>query len=475
MLFNSYFFLLAFLPVTVLLYHIINKSGKYYLAHFFLLTMSLWFYSYTNIRFLPFILLSICVNYGIYILMKKYKFRRILLVIALSFNLGVLLYFKYYNFFIDSTNMIFKTSFSIKSILLPLGISFMTFQQIAFIVDTYHNKTDRCSFMEYALFIAFFPHVLSGPILTYDDFIPLLRDEKRRKVDWDRLAEGIYMFALGLGKKVLLADVFVQSVDYGYNNIAKLNTTSAIFVSLAYTLQIYFDFSGYCDMAVGISRMLNLNLPANFNSPYKSKTIIEFWDRWHMTLTRFFTKYVYIPLGGNRKGTLRTYMNTMFVFICSGFWHGASWTFILWGFLHGAFLVITKRFKHVFDKVPGVIMWGITMLFINATWILFRAESFKTFKDMCVVLFSNNWGGLNRELCATFDSYLWGWLPALPYWGLACFYLVLAMVIILKCKNSEEKAVELRYNFRSVILTVVIVILSILLFSDVTTYIYTNF
>lgn len=407
--------------------------------------------------------------------MGKYKARRLLLTLALACNIGILLYFKYYNFFIDSTNMIFKTNLSIKNILLPLGISFMTFQQAAFVVDVYNDKIKNCSFREYALFIAFFPHVMSGPILTYDDFVPLLRDEKRRRVDWDRLAAGIYMFSLGLGKKVLLADVFMKAVDYGYGNLAVLNTTSAVFVSFAYTMQIYFDFSGYCDMAVGISRMLNLNLPTNFNSPYKAKTIIEFWDRWHITLTNFFTKYLYIPLGGNRKGAIRTCVNTMFVFICSGFWHGASWTFVLWGFLHGACLVITKKFKQGIDKVPDMIKWAFTFLFVNATWILFRAESFGTLKDMCRVLLSNNWGGLNEEMCAAFDHYLWGWLPAFPDWGIACFYLILAAIIVLKCKNVEEKAEKLSYDYHSMILTVVILVLSILSFSDVQTYIYANF
>lgn len=407
--------------------------------------------------------------------MGKYKVRKLLLISALVFNLGILFYFKYYNFFIDSTNMIFKTNLSIKNILLPLGISFMTFQQVAFVVDGYHNKIKNCSLREYALFIAFFPHVLSGPILTFDDFVPLLRDEKRRGVDWDRLAAGIYMFTLGLGKKVLLADVFMKAVDYGYDNLAALNTTSAVFVSFAYTMQIYFDFSGYCDMAVGISRMLNLNLPSNFRSPYKAKTIIEFWDRWHITLTNFFTKYLYIPLGGNRKGALRTCINTMIVFICSGFWHGASWTFVLWGFLHGVCLVITKKFKQGIDKIPGMIQWAFTFLFVNAAWILFRAGSFGIFKDMCRVLLSGNWGGLNEEMCAAFDHYLLGWLPALPYWSIACFYLILAAVIVLKCKNVEEKAEKLSYDYRSIILTVVILVMSILSFSDVKTYIYANF
>lgn len=391
------------------------------------------------------------------------------------FNFGILFYYKYYNFFIDNTNMVFKTNLPIKNILLPLGISFITFQQIAFIIDTYNNKTDNCSFREYALFIAFFPHIISGPIITYNDFIPLLRDAGRKNVDWDRLGIGIYMFSLGLGKKVLIADVFMKAADYGYSNIAELNTTSVIFISLAYTMQIYFDFSGYSDMAIGISRMLNLDLPINFNSPYKATTIIEFWDRWHITLTNFFTNYLYIPLGGNRKGKMRTYVNTMIVFICSGLWHGASWTFVLWGFLHGVFLILTKEFKQVIDRIPNIINWALTMFFVNAAWILFRAGSFGTFREMCNVLLSNNWGALNVEICSAFENYLWGWIPELPYWIMACFYLILSTIIILKCKNVGQKAEELKFTYRNGIWIVAILLLSLLSFSDITTYIYANF
>lgn len=475
MIFNSYIFILLFLPVSVLGYHIINKTGKYCAAQYFLFIISLWFYSYTNIYYLPVILASICLNYIIYMLMKKNRFCKVLLITAISLNLGILFYFKYYNFFIDSANIILKTNLSIREILLPLGISFMTFQQIAFIVDVYKDKTKECTFREYALFIAFFPHTISGPIITYEDFIPLLRDENRRKLDWDRLAVGIYMFILGLGKKVLIADVFMKAVDYGYNSLTTLNTTDAIFISVAYTMQIYFDFSGYSDMAVGISKMLNFELPINFNSPYKAKTIIEFWDRWHMTLTRFFTKYLYIPLGGNRKGKTRTWVNTMIVFVCSGFWHGASWTFVLWGFLHGAFLVITKKFKQHIERIPGAINWVFTMLFVNATWILFRAGSFETFKEICRVLISNNWGPLNTEVCSAFKNFIWEWIPALPQWWGVCFYLILSIIIVFKCKNVGEKADKFNFSNQSGIFVIIILLLSILSFSDVSTYIYANF
>lgn len=475
MIFNSYFFILFFLPVTVLGYYAINKTGKYQIAHFFLLFMSLWFYAYANIYYLPVILGSIVVNYLFFTQMSKGRYPKLLLVISVFANLSVLFYFKYYNFFIDSTNIIFKTNFSIREILLPLGISFMTFQQIAFMADSYKGKVKRCSFGEYALFIAFFPHVISGPIITCEDFIPLIRNEGRRKINWDRFSAGLYRFAMGLGKKVLLADVFAKGVDYGYGNLAELNATSAVFISLAYTIQIYFDFSGYSDMAIGLSQMLNLDLPENFNSPYKAKTIVEFWDRWHMTLTRFFTRYVYIPLGGSRKGEARTWLNTMIVFVCSGFWHGASWTFILWGFLHGVFLVLTKKFRNYFEKIPATISWAITMLFVNTSWILFRAGSFGVLKEMCRALFSNNWGALNTQICCSFDGFLLRWTTPFPQWFAAALYTLISVVIILKCKNTREKSEAFYSSWQSAVWTVVVVFLSLLSFSAVSTYVYANF
>ena len=475
MFFNSYFFILIFLPVTVLGYYVLLNIRKYKSAKIFLTFMSLCFYAYANVSMLSVIIGSICFNYVIYILMKKSRWCRLFLTIAILTDLGILFYFKYYNFFIDNVNLILKTQLSILEIVLPLGISFMTFQQISFVVDVYKGRVEECNFIEYALFVSFFPHLMSGPIITYHDFVPLLKDNCRKKVNWDALAGGIYMFVMGLGKKVLIADVLARGVDCGYNSLTQLNTTSAVFISFLYTFQIYFDFSGYSDMAIGLSRMLNLDLPVNFSSPYKARTIIEFWDRWHMTLTAFFTRYLYIPLGGSRKGKMRTWINTMIVFVCSGFWHGASWTFIFWGFLHGLFLTFTKRFRSSIERLPNILNWIVTMIFVNTTWILFRAESFSKFRTMCGVLFSNNWGALNADICDSFQNFLWGWIPGLPYWGGACGYLIVSAVLVFKCKNVKEKAETFGFSWQSIIYTVIIMILSILSFSSVTTYVYANF
>lgn len=475
MQFSSYIFMFVFLPVSVLGYYAAGKTGKYKNSQYFLLLVSIWFYAYADIRYLPVLAGSILMNYLIFLLLKRYRMRKALLAGAVILNLGVLFYFKYYNFFIDNANRFFGSDFSVKTLLLPLGISFMTFQQIAFIADTYHGKTEDCSLAEYALFISFFPHIISGPIITCEEFVPMLRDENRRNINWDRLAAGIYLFAMGLGKKVLIADVLGRGVDYGYASPAELNTTSAVFISIAYTLQIYFDFSGYSDMATGISRMLNLDLPVNFNSPYQARTIVEFWDRWHITLTRFFTRYLYIPMGGSRKGEMRTWFHTMVVFLCSGFWHGASWTFVVWGFLHGLFLLLTKKAARIIERIPGWVNWCVTLLFVNAAWILFRAGSFGVFREMCKVLLANDWGALHPELCRLTRSFIWAWIPGFPDWAGALLYLFLSGIIVLKCKNAIQKAQDFDFSWHSGAFTVIILILSVLSFSNVSTYIYANF
>lgn len=258
--------------------------------------------------------------------------RKMIFLIGLIFNLGLLGYFKYMDFFIENVNLIFKTDFTLRNILLPLGISFFTFQQISFITDVYKARGGiTYSFLEYAVYVTYFPQLVAGPIVTHDMLVPQLQDENRKHINFDYMSKGIALFTLGLAKKVLFADIFGNYVNLAYRDVYGLNTLTAFFAMLAYTFQIYFDFSGYSDMAIGLGWMMNIDLPVNFDSPYKALSVTEFWRRWHMTLTAFFTKYVYIPLGGNRKGTIRTYINIFIVFLFSGLWHGAGWTFVLWG------------------------------------------------------------------------------------------------------------------------------------------------
>ena len=483
MQFNSYIFILFFLPILCVGYYWFITKSKIQLANFFLLILSLIFCAYSGKESLIILLLSIICNYifykGIIYFKGKEdnKKKQILLVCGVLTNLLILFYFKYYNFFVSTVNFVFDTRLDIREILQPIGISFIVFQQIAFLMDACYKEIEKCSFGNYALFISFFPHISSGPIIIYDDLIPRLKE--KRYVNWDKISIGIYMFILGLGKKVLIADTFAKAVDWGYANVEILNSTSAIFVSVAYTVQIYYDFSGYSDMAIGLSKMLQLDLPMNFNSPYKAKTILEFWDRWHMTLTRFFTKYLYIPLGGSRKGIMRTYINTMIVFLCSGLWHGASLTFVLWGALHGCFMVFTKHFAKFFSRIPDVINQCITLTFINFTWILFRAGSFSSFKQMISAILKAEWGMIDNNLCEPFKPMIANImsLENVPTWVWAFTALIGIWGIILGSKNVQEKAEDMKfiYSVKSCITISVVAVWCVLSFSGVSSFIYALF
>ena len=376
MQFNSYIFILLFLPLSVIGYFILNRVHSK-AAQLFLLGMSLWFYGYFNLSYLAIMCSSILFNF----LFSKYLGkegtfgRKIVLAAAVLFNIGLIFYFKYYDFFISSINTVFHTDFVLKNILLPLGISFFTFQQLSYVIDSYYGQTRGYDFIEYALFVSYFPQLVAGPIVLHNELVPQFRDASKRKLNPDNLVRGISLFTLGLAKKVLIADTFGKAVTWGYANIDTATSLDLIIATFAYTFQIYFDFSGYSDMATGIAAMFNFSLPMNFNSPYKGLDINDFWRRWHMTLTRFLRTYIYFPLGGSRRGTCRTYLNIMVVFLVSGIWHGANWTFILWGVLHGVACVIDRIIHKTFVKIPKAIRWLITFLLVDVLWILFRADS----------------------------------------------------------------------------------------------------
>lgn len=479
MIFNSYIFILLFLPFTVSLFYIFRRFAPWRLCIGFLCLISLIFYCCDSPKNILILLASIAFNYLIQkkIFSNKEKIfqERIYLAVGIILNVMILFYFKYYGFFFENVNRIFNVQFSIKQLALPLGISFITFQQIAFLVDTYRGKIGNIKFLDYICFITYFPHISSGPILLYQDFEPFLH--KKKEVDWNKIAQGFYMFAMGLGKKVLIADVFGQAVNYGYANVTTLNTTTAIFVSIAYSIEIYFDFSGYCDMAIGISRMLQMDLPQNFDSPYQAVTILEFWKKWHITLTRFLTQYLYIPLGGNRKGKLRANINTIIVFACSGLWHGASWTFVLWGLIHGCFMVITKSFKGIFDKIPKMINRIITLSFVNLAWVLFRSSSWDTFKQMIQAIFQNKWGKLDNAIGdffkpAILEAISISWIPS---WVYALVATAVVMFMLFGCRNVQYKAEHLNYSVKSVVWVLAVLIISVCSFSGVTTFIYAAF
>lgn len=484
MLFNSYIFILLFLPLCVLGYFGLNHFKKYNLAQIFLLGMSLWFYGYYNPSYLLILISSVLINYSIYLLqgkLEKQGVKKAAMIAGVCINAGILLYFKYMDFFIGNINGIFKADIDFLRIVMPLGISFFTFQQISFIVDAYRGEIPKYNFWHYACFVTYFPQLIAGPIVTHDELVPQFNDVEKKKLNSENLAKGIYIFSLGLAKKVLIADMFGKLVSYGYDTVDSLNSISAMIVMLSYTIQIYFDFSGYCDMAVGLGKMMNIDLPQNFNSPYKALTITEFWDRWHMTLTRFFTKYVYIPMGGSRKGKIRTYVNVLVVFLISGFWHGASWNFVFWGVIHGVFNVLTRIFKKFVAKVPAVINWLITFSFVNVAWVFFRAETFPKALAVLKAAFSFNFSGYDSTFTTLIESSelvelmdilkVRNLFPPVILVG----YFVVAFGLIIGGKNAYEKMQTFRPTFFKFLTTMFLLIWSIFSFAGISTFLYFNF
>lgn len=387
MQFNSYLFILAFLPLTIICFFLAGRISA--LARkLVLVCASIIFCACNDTRTLAVLLCSVLINYAFTLLIKKCRWRKLFLALPIIINVSLLLYFKYSNFFILNLSYLLRRYIEPLYLFLPVGISFFTFQQIAYLVAAYRNELPDGSFLDYLVYILYFPKLLMGPLAEPVDFIAQLNAPDSGKLDLDHLAEGLKIFSFGLLKKVLLADTFAKAVNWGFNNTLTASSLDWLLIMLFYTFQIYFDFSGYSDMAVGVSRMLNISLPINFDSPYKALSIRDFWKRWHMSLTSFLTKYVYIPLGGSRKGRLFTYINTMIVFLVSGIWHGANWTFILWGILHGLFSIFDRLTEKYQAKVFQPVRWMLTFLVINILWLLFRAESIMQWRDILERAFS---------------------------------------------------------------------------------------
>lgn len=489
MLFNSYIFIFLFLPLVLFGYYGLNYLKQYKLALSFLTVMSMWFCGYMNSNYLLILVISIFINFILIEVMSRTKGKLVhksLLIAGLLWNIGALLYFKYFNFFVENINTVFKTDIAFLELILPLGISFYTFQQLSYVIDYYRGESEKYDLLEYTAYVTFFPKLIQGPIVYHHELIPQFRKEENRRLEYDNLSKGIYAFALGLAKKVLLADTLSKIVAIGYDNINELNVTSTLLVMICYSLQIYFDFSGYCDMASGIGYFFNIELPINFDSPYKAQSIIDFWSRWHMTLTRFFTKYVYIPLGGNRKGKIRTYINVIIVFLVSGFWHGASWSFILWGAMHGVLNVVErwKPVKTVLAKIPKVIRVAGTFAFATFAWSLFRADSVEQAKRLWNRLFVTDWGAIYAPMADVFNDMteikllykigLSGVITSYPGLLLVLFVVVMLFACFFM-KNTQEKVKEMKFTNGRILIVVLLMVWSILSLTEVSEFLYVNF
>ena len=388
MLFNSYIFILVFLPLVIFGFHFIGSVSNHRVAIAWLVGSSLFFYGWWNPSYLGLIIGSILFNYAIGAYLGKHPSRAVLTA-GIVVNLSALSYFKYANFFIDSLNAFADINIHLHQIVLPLAISFFTFQQIAYLVDAYRGIAKEYNFLHYCLFVTFFPQLIAGPIVRHNDMLPQFANSKIYKLNTTNLSIGLTIFTLGLFKKVILADsiaVYATPVFVAAENGVALTFYEAWIGAFAYSFQLYFDFSGYSDMAVGAARMLNVVLPINFFSPYKSDSIIEFWRRWHISLSSFLRDYLYIPLGGSRRGTPIRYANVLVTMLLGGLWHGAGWTFILWGGIHGLYLVINLIWRCVpifnnsnakglslFFNLTG---FAVTFICVVIAWVMFRAESF---------------------------------------------------------------------------------------------------
>ena len=485
MLFNSYVFIFSFLPLTLLVYFYLNKKNLHNSSRLFLVFSSLFFYAWWNINYLPIILASVIINYAIGNFLQRIgKRREIVLTLGIGLNLLLLLYFKYLFFFVENFNVLFNSSIEVVHLALPLAISFFTFQQISYLVGSYRGETAKYNFLDYSLFVTFFPQLIAGPIVYHTEMIPQFSNPINRKVNAKNMAMGIFIFSIGLFKKVIIADSFATSATAGFDMATTLNLAEAWMTSLSYTFQIYFDFSGYTDMAIGIALLFNIKLPVNFNSPYKALNIQDFWRRWHITLSRFLREYIYIPLGGNRRGEFVTYVNLMITFILGGLWHGASWTFVFWGFLHALALIIHRIWHKIGFKLWRWIAWIITFNFINITWIFFRAKEWDDAIKVLSSMFSFDNIVLPRasfHLLGFLEEYgvVFGFFYAnLTTYGVSTyliFWLFLAFILLLVCKNSIEALNSFRLNYRTAFFIAFLFTAGVVGLNSISEFLYFNF
>lgn len=507
MLFNSYIFIFVFAPLVIAVYFALNHFKLYKAGMAFLLGMSMWFYGYFNPWYLIVIISSILVNYFLYRKIKASRpkgdnragkptdFRgdakaeslrtkgsgKVFWLVGIIWNVGLLVWFKYMDFFISNVNLLFGGNIKLLHIALPLGISFFTFQQISFITDAYKGEVGEYGFLDYACFVAFFPQLIAGPIVTHDELVCQFSDTAKKRINVENINRGLYLFAIGLAKKVILADTFADAATHGFAISGQLNTRTAIITMLSYTLQLYFDFSGYCDMATGIAKMLNIDLPANFNSPYKAVNISDFWKRWHMTLTRFLTKYIYIPLGGSRKGKVRTLINVFVVFAISGFWHGADWTFVIWGIMHGIMMIIYRLGRKIWDKIPKLITWFFTFVFVNIAWVFFRADSLSQAWNVVKALFGFKFAAPDYVFYEVFRLVELRKVLSLaniearfPH-ALIWIFMIVGLYFALIARNSTEKMKRFKPTVVRAIATVFLLAWSICSLSGLSEFLYFTF
>ena len=465
MLFNSFSFLFLFLPICLYIFFVLG-SFKAGWAVYWLFFASLVFYGAWNPIYLPLPLISIVFNYfcGQYLDKNRSK---ILLFFALFLNLSLLIFFKYTQFTLDNIAYLFSINVPQTNIILPLAISFFTFQQIAYLIDVYHNGLPKQTFISYLTFVIFFPHFIAGPIVHHRFLIPQLLSTAITKLNTRNLSIGLCIFLVGLFKKVILADAWYQGAAQTIFESARHGVCVSFLESwigaLAYTFQLYFDFSGYSDMAIGLAKMFNITFPINFNSPYKSKSIIDFWRSWHITLSTFLRDYLYIPLGGSKLGTFRHFFNIIVVMFLGGLWHGAAWGFVAWGLLHGIYIIVNHSFRFIKAKLglresSNNVLYGniskiFTFFLVVIAWVFFRANSFESAFLILKGMFGFNSFILPEKL--SFLEPLRSIVPNLAFENMAflikakfwlCIHIMVGFCIVWGLPNTNECFQELLEN-----------------------------
>ena len=494
MIFSSPEFLFAFLPLTLLGFVLL--AGRMRLALGWLVLCSLFFYGWWEPVYLLLLGGSVAGNFLLAATMARNRgLSKSLLIIGVTANLAALGWFKYAGFLTDNLSGLLGFAPGSFDIVLPLAISFFTFQQIAFLVDCHRGIAHEYNLLDYTLFVCFFPQLIAGPIVHHKDVIPQFSALRGQAYDTDNLRVGLTVLLIGLFKKVVIADGLAEVATpiFGAADAGQTVTPAAAWIgALCYTFQLYFDFSGYSDMAIGAARMFGIRLPENFNSPYKSRSIIDFWRRWHMTLSRFLQDYLYIPLGGNRKGPTRRLINLMITMLLGGLWHGAGWTFVFWGGLHGAYLMINHAWRSYggglrkgLVTVPGyqLFSWGLCFLAVLIAWVFFRAETFAGAQTMlnamaqlselpggfgrsrdlvsvshmlllalaAVIAFTlpnvQSWMARERVVLTSreIEPFRWGWQRTAVWGGLAAVPAVIALYKIIYLQNRVTEFIYFQF------------------------------
>lgn len=447
------------MPITFLVYFWLNHRRLIIAGKAWLVAASLFFYAYWDVKYLPLILGSILFNYAIGTGLaqahrsasenKNNVNRKVVLAIGIVANLLLLGYYKYTDFLLSNINLLFDTNFDFQRIVLPLAISFFTFTQIVYLVDSYRGETVEYNLLNYSLFVTFFPHLIAGPIVHHRQIMPQFASQWTLVQRSSKILKGLFVFSIGFFKKVVIADRFAVWATAGFDGEQHLNFFAAWAASLSYTFQLYFDFSGYCDMAIGASLFFNIWLPINFNSPYKALNIQSFWRRWHITLSNFLRDYLYIPLGGSRKGKYRTYINLFVTFVFGGLWHGATWMFVIWGAMHGCALVVHRLWSGLRRPIHPFIAWLLTFVFVNTAWVFFRAKTFDDAKRVLrgmvdigsvfeqeissIPTSELSWGGYLSDTLLEF-------LPATLVGHISTYMFIITGFFLIAQKNSMELA-----------------------------------